>query len=57
MQAAVGTANTVEDDEDDCMRIWDWSQAFLQALEFDEDMPPNLPPKFVSYTGPTRGPS
>ena len=30
---------------DDCISIGDWSQAFLQALSFDDD----LPPKFVSY--------
>ena len=45
VQVAVDTADTVEDDEDDCISIGDWSQAFLQALAFDED----LPPKFVSY--------
>ena len=45
VQDAADTANTVEDDEDDCISIGDWSQAFLQALAFDED----LPPMFVSY--------
>ena len=45
VQDAVDTANAAEDDEDDCISIGDWLQAFLQALAFDED----LPPKFVSY--------
>ena len=45
VQAAVDTVDAVEDDDDDCISIGDWSQAFLQALAFDED----LPPKCVSY--------
>ena len=45
VQDAGGTVHTVEDDEEDCISIGDWSQAFMQALAFDED----LPPKFVSY--------
>ena len=44
-QTVVHTVDTVEDDDDDCISIGDWSQAFLQALAFDED----LPPKCVSY--------
>ena len=45
VQDAIDTAHTVEGDEDDCISIGDWLQAFLQALAFDED----LPPKYVSY--------
>ena len=46
VQTAVDTVDAVEDDDDDdCISIGDWSQAFQQALAFDED----LPPKFVSY--------
>ena len=45
VQAAVDTVDAVEDEDDDCISIDDWSQALLQALSFDED----LPPKFVSY--------
>ena len=39
------TVDVNEDDDDDCISIGDWSQGFLQALAFDED----LPPKFFSY--------
>ena len=51
MKEAVQTVGeavgAVEDEDDDCISTWDWSQAFLQALQlaFDED----LPPKFASY--------
>ena len=31
VQAAVDTVDAVEEDDDDCISIGDWSQAFLQA--------------------------
>ena len=44
VQTAVDVVDAIDDD-DDCISLGDLSQAFLQALVFDED----LPPKFVSY--------
>ena len=45
VQTVREAVDAVEIEDDDCNSIGDWSQAFLQALAFDED----LPPKFVSY--------
>ena len=45
VQTDVDMVHDIEDDDDDRIIIGDWSQAFQQALAFDEE----LPPRFVSY--------